>query len=210
MNPGPAFEAAVRRSFGTAKNPDPRGVWVHKLADPPARRPDQQQVAGGAQVVRFSSPNPFDFMIVWPRSIVEPHTATGVLLAGGFRKQSGSHTLALECKSTAVPRLDFSALWSRSRGKLRPIQRDALADVAAAGGFAGVLWENRRPADYDLGPAVVFIPIATWLDHESNLGRKSLPWAIAVRDGIAVERDTARGKVKPYWRMPDLLRALEA
>ena len=213
--PGTDFEAAVKRSFGTAGKPDPDGVYVWKIPDPPVRRPEQVSVAGGAQAPRFTIPNPFDFLIVSPRWIFR-HP----LSSGGSGPTTlipdGSYTLALECKSTAEPRLDFSVLWSRSRGELRPIQRDALASVARAGGNAGVLWECRRgsPQDplYTLGgsSSAVFIPIAIWIDHEANLGRKSLPWAVAVRDGIVVERDAGRGTKKPYWRMPELLKRLRS
>lgn len=224
MNPGADFEDAVQRSFGTKGSPDPPAVYVRKLPKPPVRRPDQQETKGEKQKVRFSSPQPYDFLVMWPRGRT-------ILLAAGHPAYAdggapspipdGCHCLALELKSTAVPRLEFSVLWSKSRGKLRAIQRDALAAVARAGGFAGVLWEYRETVSRFVGAAdavtthrAVFIPIASWLAWEADpaahgCNAKSIPWAVAVRDGIVVERDGGRGTKKPYWRMPGLLRALE-
>lgn len=102
--------------------------------------------------------------------------------------------LLVECKSTAVPRLAFSEVDAWKAQELRK--------AAEARSFAGVLWECRSPL------AVYYLPIATWLELEQGIGRKSIPLDVAAARGIRVEIDTGRGRKRTYYRMDELLRTL--
>lgn len=217
MNHGTAFErqltASLYRKEGRKLAPDPPGRWVWNVPSPQHRRPEQATASGPAKV-RFTPKMIADLMVLWPRwrhlsrwKLEDPEEPA--VLGDPLPRPDGSHTFIAEAKSTDVPRLAFDVLWTKATEKkpAKPWQRDQLAGVAAAGAFAGVLWEWRDSRRGGWAGAV-FIPIATWCHLEATLGRKSLPWAVAVRDGIVVERDLTRGTKKPYWRFADLLRTL--
>jgi len=127
MNPGRRFEHQILESL-----PDWPGIWGWKIATslyipPKGGKKDSGESSGQ----RFTSRRPFDLQIMWMGTELR--------------------VVALECKSTGVPRLSFSAV--------KPHQVEGLQKAAAAGAVAGVLWEPRRLKD---APAY-FIPIDFWV-----------------------------------------------
>lgn len=213
--PGGLFERQVLASV-------PKGAYGRKVPDPPTRPPKCRcggwfttlcprclisaavkawsPTPGGFQAAmhrviessrqdhpaRFTRGNPWDIEVRWLEH-AELNVACRPLVRRRFE-------LLIECKSTADQRLAFAAVdeWKAKE----------LAKAAAAGCFAGVLWECRASS------SVHYVPIEIWLELEQTIGRKSLPLAVAAAHGIRVKEDPGRGRVHTYYRLDVLMAEL--
>lgn len=175
-------------------------LWARKVPDPPTRPfrcrcggsvAPKCDRCGSAQghPATFTRPNPWDIEIRWftMRRFHDPISK--------FEIVTQRWNLLIECKSTAGAVLPFSSVKEHQRG--------ALANAAQAGSLAGVLWECRYSVR-----TCVYIPISTWILLEDTIGRKSLPIAKALVEGVRVEIDPGRGRTHTYYRLDNLLRSL--
>ena len=154
----------------------PAWAWARKVPDPPTR-PFRCRCGGHPST--FTRGQPWDVELRWV--------------------SAGRHELLVECKSTSskTPRLDFA--------KVDDWKAQDLAEAAAHGSHAGILWEYRAEPEY----IAHYIPIRTWLELRAELVRKSLSLAHAEAYGIRVDVDAGRGRVHTYYQVGALLRRLE-
>jgi hypothetical protein len=190
----------------------PRGVYVRRLNTPaaPARlalallgllRSWARQL--GVQVPpwalkfceasRFTAKQPYDLLILAKAS------ALLILQPGLVRPEpSGSWrdfiAFACEFKSAAGKSLPFA--------DLKPHQEEGLVAAANAGLVAGVV------IDYPEHPGnTYFIPIRQWVEWRAGAARKSIAVDDAATIGQLIERDIARGRKLPYWKVGAWLRS---
>lgn len=147
-NPGKDFEAVVKLQCGAY---EARGLATIRKVDPPSA----MRCVGPGQFRPVLLENPFpDFLGAW--------------------KQRRGQMIALECKSTAEPRLPCPA-----DNGLKPAQIAALNTWAAAGAMVAVLWEYRTEH-----AAEMRIVTLEHIDTAKAQGRASIAWA----DAMPIER----------------------